>query len=492
MKSIVIIGAGIAGLSAGIYARKNGYGATIYEAHYLPGGMCTAWRRNGFTFEGCLHFLGVGGASPADSLYRIWKELGVLPQHTMIHHETVSTIKETSGRTLNFYTDLDRLEKELLRLSPGDAGEIKKLRRAAKVFVRLTRETGKNPFLLIGKTAGILRAIPLLKKYAGMNIGEYAAHFKDPLVRCALTNFLVYPELSAVLIFSFLAMLHIKGIGYPEGSSLLLARTVERIFLGLGGKIEYKKRVKRILVKDGRATGIELEDGTLKSADIVLSAADGHSTLFELLEDKYTTQALRERYATQPLFAPFVQVSLGVNRDMTDTPHSVITETASPFTIAGRSQRVLWYQHYAFDPTLAPRGKTSLTVLYVSDFGRWENIARGSEQYKSLKKEILETTIAQLEKALPGISSQIEASDVATPLTTIRYTNNWKAALGFMLTKKVSAEVVMNPQYALPGLGNFYMIGQWVRGLSVIIAAASGREVMRKICAADHRQFRAR
>jgi phytoene dehydrogenase-like protein len=55
LKSIIIIGAGMAGLSAGIYARRNGYDVTLYESHFLPGGMCTAWQRQGFTFEGGLH-----------------------------------------------------------------------------------------------------------------------------------------------------------------------------------------------------------------------------------------------------------------------------------------------------------------------------------------------------------------------------------------------------------------------------------------------------
>jgi phytoene dehydrogenase-like protein len=240
-----------------------------------------------------------------------------------------------------------------------------------------------------------------------------------------------------------------------------LARTIERIFLGLKGKIEYKKKVKRIVVHNGRATGIELADGTVKHADIIISAADGHTTLFNILEDKYTTPALRERYATQPLLAFPIQVSLGVNRDITNTPHSVIVEMTSPFEIAGQTQRFLWYQQYAFDPTLAPPGKTSITI-------------------------------AQLEKVLPGISSQIEVSDVATPYTTIRYTNNWKAAMGFMLTNKITKEVVMNPQYTLPGLENFYMSGQWVRGPSVIMAATSGKEVIQKICKADRRKFKVR
>ncbi|MCK4323768.1 MAG: NAD(P)/FAD-dependent oxidoreductase, partial [Armatimonadetes bacterium] len=54
-KSIIIIGAGIAGLSAGCYARMNGYRTTIFEMHDKPGGLCTSWKRRGYTIDGCLH-----------------------------------------------------------------------------------------------------------------------------------------------------------------------------------------------------------------------------------------------------------------------------------------------------------------------------------------------------------------------------------------------------------------------------------------------------
>ena len=134
MKSIIIIGAGIAGLSAGIYARRNGYDATIYELHYLPGGLCTAWKRRGFTFEGCMHYVGLVGSSPEHAFYRQWKELGVVPNTKMIHHDVFHTFRDRSGRTLNIYTDVDKLEKELLSLSPSDAQEIKALCTAVRRY----------------------------------------------------------------------------------------------------------------------------------------------------------------------------------------------------------------------------------------------------------------------------------------------------------------------------------------------------------------------
>lgn len=56
-KRTIIIGAGIAGLSSGCYAQMNGYEAEIFEMHNIPGGLCTAWNRKGYTLDGCIHFL---------------------------------------------------------------------------------------------------------------------------------------------------------------------------------------------------------------------------------------------------------------------------------------------------------------------------------------------------------------------------------------------------------------------------------------------------
>jgi phytoene dehydrogenase-like protein len=489
-KKIIIIGAGIAGLSAGIYARKNGYDATIYEQHYLPGGMCTAWKRKGYTFEGCMHYVGLVGSSPTHTYHNQWRELGVVPDMKMFHHDVFHTFRDQTGRTLNMYTDVARLEKELLSLSPSDAQEIEALCTAIRRYSSFIRTTGKNPFRLIAKAAGILGGIPLLKKYGDMNMGEYAARFSDPLIRYAFTYLFGYPDFACTNIFFFLAGNHIRGTGFPQGSSLSFARTIERNFLELNGRIEYKTKVRRIELHDGRATGIELEDGTVEKADIIISAADGHATLFDMLEDRFTPPALRKRFATQPLYPPFIQVSLGVNRDMSGTPHAVKMQTAVPFEIAGQVRQELWYQHFAFDPTMAPHGKTSVTVLYPSDLAWWEKLGYQNEAYRAEKKKTLDTTIVQLEQALPGISSQIEISDVATPFTTFRYVNNWKAGLGFMMTKQLGGEMVMNPQYSLPGLDRFYMIGLWVKGFGVPMAAASGKEVIQEICKEDGSRFR--
>ena len=80
--SIIIIGAGFAGLAAGIYARLNGYEATIFEMHNLPGGLCTSWKRKGYTFDCCIHWL--VGSSPQSGMHDMWEETGVAQNQKII------------------------------------------------------------------------------------------------------------------------------------------------------------------------------------------------------------------------------------------------------------------------------------------------------------------------------------------------------------------------------------------------------------------------
>jgi phytoene dehydrogenase-like protein len=102
-KKVIIIGAGIAGLSAGCYARMNGYDAEIFEAHTQSGGLCTAWERKGYTIDGCLHWL--TGSNPNYSFYQVWAELGAVQGRRMINHEVFSRITGADGKVFIVYCD---------------------------------------------------------------------------------------------------------------------------------------------------------------------------------------------------------------------------------------------------------------------------------------------------------------------------------------------------------------------------------------------------
>src|SRR5512139_1367624 len=116
-KRMVIIGAGIAGLSTGCYAQMNGYKTTIFEMHTIPGGLCTAWKRKGYTFDISMHnFIG----SRPGIYNQMWRELGVLKDRRFHYHQTMVRI-ESKGKRLDILADPKRLEEQMLALSPEDA-----------------------------------------------------------------------------------------------------------------------------------------------------------------------------------------------------------------------------------------------------------------------------------------------------------------------------------------------------------------------------------
>ena len=117
-KSIIIIGAGISGLSAGCYGQMNGYRTSIFEMHTIPGGLCTSWKRKGYTIDGCMHWL--LGTKPGTGNYRIWEELGAIQGRHIIHQEEYIRFEGEEGKVFSVYTDINRLESHMKELAPED------------------------------------------------------------------------------------------------------------------------------------------------------------------------------------------------------------------------------------------------------------------------------------------------------------------------------------------------------------------------------------
>ena len=105
---VIIIGAGIGGMSTGVYAQMNGMQSRIFESYVLPGGCCTAWSRKGYIFDYCIEWL-IGTCAGNDA-NQIWRELGALDGKTVKNFDMFNRIVDEHGRSVTFYNDPDRLE----------------------------------------------------------------------------------------------------------------------------------------------------------------------------------------------------------------------------------------------------------------------------------------------------------------------------------------------------------------------------------------------
>jgi phytoene dehydrogenase-like protein len=204
------------------------------------------------------------------------------------------------------------------------------------------------------------------------------------------------------------------------------------------------------------------------------------------------SDTIRGYYDKLPIFEPLVYIGLGVNRSFKDLPETVsglIFPLEEPITVAGKKEEWLSAHIYNFDPTLAPEGKTVLTVMFPSTYSFWETLKGDEERYKAEKERICNAVIAALDKRFPGLAAKVEMSDVATPVTFNRYTGNWQGSFeGWLITPETMR---MNMSKTLPGLSNFYMAGQWVQpGGGIPGGAISGCHVVQLICKGDKKKFR--
>ncbi len=491
-KSILIIGAGVAGLSAGCYGRMNGYRTQIFEMHDKPGGLCTSWKRQGYTIDGCLHWL--VGSRPGTGFYRIWEELGAVQGRPMIDHEEYLRVEGEGGKVFIVYTDIDRLEHHMKELAPADAQVIDELTRAVRACARYDLPVDKAPELygIIDGISFLIRTFPFLRlmsRWKKITLQDYAGRLSDPFLRAALACVCDLPDFPMASLIMILAWMHRRSAGYPQGGSLEFSRSIERRYLGLGGEVHYRAPVKEIVVEHNRAVGVRLADGTEYGGDIVISAADGRATIFDLLAGRYVNHRIRGYYDRLPRFPPLLHVALGVNRSFEGLPATVIYPLDGPIVRDGRQQRHLGVEMGNVDPTLAPPGKTVLKVMFPSDYTYWKNLKQDARRYAAEKDRIADRVIAVLDRHYPGLADQVEMRDVATPVTWERYTGNWQGGMeGWLITRRTFPPFRMSK--TLPGLKGCYMAGQWVEpGGGVPAVALSGRNVMQIICNRDRRRF---
>lgn len=494
-RTIIIIGGGIAGLAAGCYGQMNGYRTQIFELHDLPGGLCTAWERKNYVFDGCIHYLfGSGDGQPFN---QVWQELGAVQGRKIIHHDEFMRVVGADGKTLVVYSDPDRLEQHMKELSEEDSDLIEDFVEGIRQFSRFDMS------ILQTKPKALMSAedwrefgeamVPFvmpLARWGPVSAADLGERFKDPFLRKAVPQMFAWPEIPVMAGLSLLAYMSTRNAGFPEGGSLEFARAVEKRYLELGGEIHYKAQVEKFLVEGDRVAGVRLYNDEVHKADYIISACDGRGTLFDMLGSKYVPRKLKKVYDGHlPIYAQ-AQVSLGVSRDLAAEPHWATYLLDEPLLIAGEEHYQVGVKHYCFDPSLAPAGKSVIIVMLRTNYAYWQRIY-GRRPYDSEQDQVGEILIDFLEKIYPGIKEDIEVIDVATPLSYERYTGNWQgSSVGWLLTKETMVMMIQGMGKTLPGLKNFYMAGQWVEpGGSVPVVAMSGRNAIQLICHQDGNEF---
>jgi len=478
-KSVAIIGAGISGLTAGIYLRKAGFKVTILEKHTIAGGLCTYWERKGMRIDGCIHWM--TGTKPTSLTYLRWKEVGALHNQKEIIYLPTWGVVDFHGTKVPFYCDLDKAEKAWINISKDDTKMIKKffkmVRKIASVDLPIEdpiRYMSLKTKLKFVKD--IIRTFPYYTKGMKISCEEYAAKFKHPAIRNAIVNIQPGEGNLYSMMYCYATVACGNG-GIPTGGSKTVIDNMVDKFKSIRGKILVDSEVTKIEVEGKNVSGLRLYNGELVKADYYLACCDSCYTMINLLDNKYQHKKIMQRYldpVTHP--APScVFINYAVDASI-EIPVPYIFNVPS-FKIANKTINHLNIRNYNYDNTQIRNGKSVLQVLIdqdSNDYEWWVKLYKRKNEYLSFKEKIAQIVLELIVKQVPEYKENIFLLDVATPITFNRYTNASRGSfMSFLFNKKKG---VIMTKGKLKGLNNFLLSGQYVQtpgGLP--LALASGK-----------------
>ena len=419
MAKVLIVGAGVSGLSAGIYSCLFGHEVTICERHKRAGGNLTGWQRGEFHIDNCIHWL--TGTNPMTDNYKTWCELGALGNVEIYQGESLYTC-ERNGKRLSLYRSLDRLEKEMLALSPCDKKEILSLTEAVRLVSRLSSTGGvyKNEGISVPRL--VLKS-PKLLKYCLLSTGELSKRFSHPLIRDLIVSVLgeCFSAMALIVVFSTFTS---DNGGIPHGSSVGMAERMKKRFLDLGGELKLSCEAECVNSDGTRAVSVDFKDGRRIFADYIILATDPRISYEKLLNSPLPVSIAKAfRDTGAPSFSSF-HTAFAV--DAEGLPFS----GDFAFEIPKREQRFLHTKYlilreFSHEPDFSPKGKSLMQTLTFCDSELSQRFIRlydNREKYDGLKARIAECIERLVCDKFPELSGKLSSIDVWTPATYKRYT----------------------------------------------------------------------
>lgn len=372
-RRIAVVGSGFGGLATAVRLQTRGFDVHLFEARDKLGGRAYVYQQDGFTFDGgptvitapfMIDELFQGAGRKASDYVRI------------VPVEPFYRIEFDDGRSFEYGSDEAETERRVAEFSPRDLGGYRRMLQHAKaVFEKGFVELSEKPFL---KFSDMLRIAPdLIRLQSYKTVYQFAAgYIEDPMLRRVFSFHPLLVGGNPFQTTSIYALIHYLerqwGVHYAIGGTGAIVAGLGKLFCELGGRIYLSTPVRKILVENGAAIGIETEKGQVLRAEAVVSNADVANTYLKMIEPrwrkKYHAARLRRMRYSMSLFV----IYFGTNKKYPGLKHHTI--------ILGKRYRRLLndifnkkllpedyslYLHRpsATDPSMAPEGCDCFYVL---------------------------------------------------------------------------------------------------------------------------------
>jgi len=484
-KNVIVIGAGIGGITAATHLAKQGLHVTVIEKNARPGGRCDRLSRDGHHFDTGPTLLVMPLLYEAEfsALGASMREMLDLQRVDPTYH-----LAFDDGSQLALTSDMKSLQEQLERFEPGSFQGFLRYMEEGHRHYHLGIEKLVHPdfrkatdFFKLGNIPLIQQVKPLVKHYANM-----AIYFDDPRLKAAFTFQDVYMGLSpfdAPATFSMMPYTELAhGVWYPRGGMYKVVEALMALAREAGVEFVFDKTAEQINVNGQSAHGVTVDGQQLK-ADAVLANADLPYVYQNLLpQDGLGKKLDRKRYSCSVisffwgLDKPYEMLpphTLFLARDYRENFDSIIRDLNLP-----ANPSLYIHAPARLDPSMAPQGQD--TLIAIVPVGHMS--ANGEQDWGSLRDQARGHVFRRLQTlGIHDLEEHIKFEVNFTPLSWRKRYNLVKGST-HGLCHNLSQLGYFRPDFQHPRYHNLYFTGASTRpGTGMPTAMVSGRQAARRI-----------
>jgi all-trans-retinol 13,14-reductase len=442
----VIIGSGIGALTSARLLTELGEKVLVIEKHYTAGGLTHTFTRKKYEWDTGVHYIGEvqNEEHPIRKLFNYlsggnlkWSPMDSEYDRLIFPDEEYSFI---SGK--------DNLLESLFRKFPK-----KEDRGAIRTYLSLIKEVTDA-----GSSLCMARALPnylntlsfnyLIKKANRFSKKTTLEALKgitsNPKLLGVLTgqygNYGLPPSKSSFLVHGVVSYHYLGGGNYPIGGGSSIASTIVSEIEKNKGQVLTRMGVEEIIIKDGKAIGVILENKQTILADKVISNAGVQNTFSQLIKDENNNQSFKKSINKLRYSTGYFSLNLGLNKSgedlkMPKTNYWFLPGYNHDLNVKNyfedrTSEVPLSYVSFASvkDPTWDVRypNKSTIDILGASSFKwfeKWESekVRNRGDEYQELKERMAKPYLEKLINYMPQLESALDYYEISTPLTVKSY-----------------------------------------------------------------------
>jgi len=473
---VIIIGAGMGGLSAGAHLASNGLKVLVLEQHHKVGGCTTNFTRGDYTFEVALHELSGGGTLRLMELCGVREKVEIYDLPDFYR----SVYPGDPGIDITMPTDWEGWDNTLKEQWPEEAAGIDTFHElCTTVFSdimavsQLFRYSGFEAFT---KKMSVPLKHKSLLTWSKRTLGDLMDEcFIDEYLKAVVYQLWVYygapvPDQISLLTLAATEVFLSDGVKHVMGTSQALSNAYAERIEEMGGTVLTGNLVTEIIIEDGVAKGVVTEYGDVYTGRYVICNTDPYQMIFDLigeenLPEKYVDKITGMKVANS-LFVTYLGLDVDLKAlgyDDTETFYNYTTDTEVLYdnmmsaNFAEGMVSITVYSNYG-DPIYAPPGKSVVALLEYSDYNSWPS---DPEEYEIMKEEKAWEMIELAANVIPELADpdNIEVMEIMTPVTINEFTKNYHGIpYGFYTDLEYWEKI---PQTT--PIENVYIAGNWTK-----------------------------